>query len=40
VEAGKMRFTINLDAALRARLRISSRLLNLAKLVKDDHVQP
>jgi hypothetical protein len=40
VEAGKMRFAINLDAALRARLRISSRLLNLAKLVKDDHVQP
>jgi hypothetical protein len=40
VEAGKMRFAINTDAAQRARLRISSRLLNLAKLVKDDHVQP
>ena len=40
VEGGKMRFAINLDAAQRARLRISSRLLNLAKLVKDDHVQP
>ena len=40
VEAGKMRFAINLDAAQRVGLRLSSRLLNLAKLVKDDHVQP
>ena len=39
VEAGKMRFAINLDAAQRSGLRLSSRLLSLAKLVKDDHVQ-
>jgi hypothetical protein len=36
VEDGRMRFAVNLDATTRARLRISSRLLSLAKLVKDD----
>jgi hypothetical protein len=40
VEDGKMRFAINVEAAQRARLRISSKLLSLAKLVKDDHVHP
>jgi hypothetical protein len=40
VENAKMRFTINVDAAQRARLRLSSRLLSLAKLVREDHVQP
>ena len=37
VEQGRMRFTVNTDAAERARLRISSKLLSLAKIVKDDH---
>jgi hypothetical protein len=36
VEDGRIRFAVNLEAATRARLRISSRLLSLAKLVKDD----
>lgn len=40
VEGAKMRFAINVDAAQRARLRLSSRLLSLAQLVKDDHAQP
>jgi hypothetical protein len=40
IESGKMRFAINVDAAQRAHLRISSRLLNLAKLVKDESVLP
>jgi YfiR/HmsC-like len=40
VDDGKMRFAINVEAAKRARLQISSRLLSLAKLVKDDHVHP
>jgi hypothetical protein len=35
VEDQKMRFVINTDAADRARLRISSKLLGLAKIVKD-----
>ena len=37
VEQGKMRFAINVEAAQHARLRISSRLLSLAKIVRDDH---
>lgn len=37
VEQGKMRFAINVEAAQQARLRISSRLLSLAKIVRDDH---
>jgi hypothetical protein len=36
IENGKVRFAINPAAALRARLQISSRVLALAKLVKDD----
>jgi hypothetical protein len=35
-----MRFAINVDAAQRCRLRISSRLLSLAKIVKEDHAHP
>jgi hypothetical protein len=34
VEEGRIRFAVNLEATARARLRISSRLLSLAKLVK------
>ena len=40
VDDGKMRFAINVEAAKRARLQISSRLLSLAKLVEDEHVHP
>ena len=40
VEQGRMRFAINVEAAQRGRLRISSRLLSLAKIVKDDNVHP
>jgi len=36
VENGKMRFAINQDAAQRAHLTLSSKLLSLAKLVKDE----
>jgi hypothetical protein len=36
IEAGRMRFAINVEAAQRSRLRLSSQLLALAKLVKDD----
>jgi hypothetical protein len=36
VEDQKMRFAINPEAAERARLRVSSKLLSLAKLVKDE----
>jgi hypothetical protein len=40
VEDGRMRFAINADAAQRAGLRLSSKLLNLAKIVKEGrHVQ-
>jgi hypothetical protein len=39
VEGGHMRFAINTDAAGRSGLRLSSRLLGLAKIVRDDHVQ-
>ena len=35
IEDGRMRFAINADAAQRAGLRLSSRLLSLARLVKD-----
>jgi hypothetical protein len=35
VEQGRMRFAINPDAAQRAGLRLSSRLLHLAKILKD-----
>jgi uncharacterized protein DUF4154 len=36
VEHGTMRFTINLEAAQRAGIRLSSKLLSLARIVKDD----
>jgi hypothetical protein len=39
VEAGRMRFAINLDAADRSGLRLSSRLLGLAKVIRNSHVQ-
>jgi hypothetical protein len=35
VENDRMRFAINFDAAQRGRLKISSKLLSLAKIVKD-----
>jgi hypothetical protein len=35
VDSGKIRFRINTDAAERARLRLSSRVLTLATVVKD-----
>jgi hypothetical protein len=35
-EDGRMRFAVNLEATQRARLRLSSKLLSLAKIVKDD----
>jgi hypothetical protein len=33
VEGGRMRFAINLDAAVHSGLRLSSRLLGLAKII-------
>ena len=36
VDDGRMRFAINPDAAQRVGLRLSSRLLQLAKILKDD----
>ncbi len=38
VEGGKMRFAINVDAVDRSGLRLSSRLLLLAKIIRDRHV--
>ena len=35
IEGGKMRFAVNVDALHRSKLRLSSRLLSLAKIVKD-----
>ena len=41
LENDKMRFAINVASAQRARLQLSSKLLSLAKIVKDEHyVQP
>jgi hypothetical protein len=41
VEEGRMRFAINPDAAQRAGVRLSSRLLQLAKIFRDDrHEKP
>jgi uncharacterized protein DUF4154 len=39
VEGARMRFAINLDAAERSGLHLSSRLLGLAKVLRDGHVQ-
>ena len=36
LESGRMRFAINVAAAQRARLQLSSKLLSLAKIVKDE----
>lgn len=36
-ESGRLRFAINLESARRARLHISSRLLSLATIVRDDN---
>jgi hypothetical protein len=35
VEAARIRFAINVDAAERSGVRLSSRLLGLAKVVRD-----
>ena len=41
LENGRMRFAINVTAAQHARLQISSKLLSLARIVKDEpHVEP
>jgi len=37
VEAGRMRFAINLDTAEASGLRLSSRLLGLAKIIRNAH---
>jgi hypothetical protein len=34
LEGGRMRFAVNIDAAERARLRLSSKLLSLARIVR------
>jgi hypothetical protein len=39
LDSGRMRFAINTDAVLRAGLKLSSRLLGLAKVLRDEHVQ-
>jgi hypothetical protein len=36
LESGRMRFAINVSAAQRARLQLSSKLLSLARIVKDE----
>jgi hypothetical protein len=40
VENDRMRFAINLDAAQRGRVHLSSKLLALAKIVKDNRTVP
>ena len=37
LENGRMRFAINVTAALHARLQLSSKLLSLAQIIKDEH---
>jgi hypothetical protein len=37
VEGGRMRFAINMDAAERSGLHLSSRLLGLAKVIRNGH---
>jgi hypothetical protein len=39
VEGGRMRFAINVDAVQGSGLRLSSRLLGLARVVRNPHVQ-
>jgi hypothetical protein len=39
VEGGRIRFAINVDAAERSGLHLSSRLLGLAKVIRNGHVQ-
>jgi hypothetical protein len=39
VEDGRVRFAINIDAAERSGLQLSSRLLGLAKVVRSNHVR-
>jgi hypothetical protein len=36
IEEGRMRFAVNVDALERAHVRLSSRVLALAKIVRDD----
>ena len=38
IEGGRMRFAINVDAADRSTLRLSSRLLGLAKIIRGGHL--
>ena len=38
IDQGRMRFAVNVDAVQRARLKLSSRVLGLAKIVRDTHV--
>jgi hypothetical protein len=38
-ESGRMRFAVNVDIAQRSGVRLSSRLLDLAKIVRTDHGQ-
>ena len=37
MEGERMRFAVNVDAALKANVRLSAQLLNLAQIVRDDH---
>jgi hypothetical protein len=39
VEGGRMRFAINVDAVERSGLHLSSRLLGLARVIRNGHVQ-
>ncbi len=38
-ESGRIRFAVNVDAVQRSKLALSSRLLGLAKVVRDESVQ-
>jgi hypothetical protein len=40
VQDGRMRFAVNVDASARQRLRLSSHLLSLALIVKDESDEP
>jgi hypothetical protein len=39
LDNGRMRFAINIDAVQRSHVRLSSRLLGLAKIVREPHAQ-